>query len=208
MCPLEAVASTAAAERYYEERSEILLRKYEQVSFEAVHADLLPLIGERTGSALDVGCGSGRDAAWLARHGWRVIAVDPSIAMLEGAKRIHRSLRIRWIKDGLPKLEKVASLGVTFDLVLLSAVWMHVPENRQAESAATVARLTAHGGIVNLTIRSGAGEPDRGFHDTDVDLLAATFAKHGVLPVNDVVDDDIFAREGVVWRRLTYRRAG
>jgi SAM-dependent methyltransferase len=208
MCPPEAAASTVAAERYYEERSEVLLRKYEQVGFEAVHSDLLGLIAGQTGSALDVGCGSGRDAAWLARHRWRVTAVDPSIAMLEGAKRIHRSLRIRWIKDGLPKLEKVVSLGTAYDLVLLSAVWMHIPENRQAESAATVARLTAHGGIVNLTIRSGAGEPERGFHDTDVDLLAAKFAGHGVLPVNDVTDSDSFDREGVVWRKLTLRRTG
>ena len=76
MCPPEAAASTAAAERYYEERSEVLLRKYEQVGFEAVHADLLGLIAGQTGSALDVGCGSGRDAAWLARHRWRVTAVD------------------------------------------------------------------------------------------------------------------------------------
>jgi SAM-dependent methyltransferase len=206
MCPPEAAASTAAAERYYEERSEILLRKYEQVGFEAVHADLLGLIGGRTGSALDVGCGSGRDAAWLAGQGWRVTAVDPSAAMLAGARRLHRGLRIRWILDGLPKLEKVASLGTTYDLVLLSAVWMHVPDDLQAEAAGTIARLTADGGIVNLTIRSGAGEPQRGFHDTDVGLLAATLAGGGILPVNDVIDADIFAREEVVWNKLTFRK--
>ncbi|MBA7465113.1 hypothetical protein ES707_00275 [subsurface metagenome] len=90
--------------------------------------------------------------------------------------------------------------------MLLSAVWMHVPETLQAESAATVARLTAQGGIVNLTIRSGGSEPERGFHDTDVDLLGATFAEHGILPVDDVVDGDIFAREGVVWNKLTFRK--
>ncbi|MDI1265928.1 MAG: class I SAM-dependent methyltransferase [bacterium] len=208
MCPPEAVASTATAERYYEERSEILLRKYEQVAFEAVHADLLGLIGGRTGNALDVGCGSGRDAAWLAGQGWRVTAVDASAAMLAGARRIHRSLRIRWIRDGLPKLEKVASLGATYDLVLLSAVWMHIPKDRQAEAAATVARLTGQGGIVNLTIRSGASEPERGFHDTDVELLGATLAGHGVLAVNDVTDSDSFDREEVVWRKLTFRRVG
>ena len=206
MCPPETAALTAATDRYYEERSEILLRKYEQVGFEDVHADLLGLIDGVTGSALDIGCGSGRDAAWLARHGWLVTAVDPSAAMLVGARRLHRSLRIRWMQDGLPKLAKVASLGATYDLVLLSAVWMHVPETLQAESAATVARLTAQGGIVNLTIRSGGREPERGFHDTDVDLLGATFAEHGILPVDDVVDGDIFAREGVVWNKLTFRK--
>jgi SAM-dependent methyltransferase len=207
MCPPEAPAS-AVAESYYEDHSEILLRKYEQVSFEAVHADLLALICEKTGSALDVGCGSGRDAAWLAQHGWRVTAVDPSAAMLDGARRIHRGLPIRWMQDGLPKLETVANLGTAFDLVMLSAVWMHVPLSEQARSAATVARLLARDAIVNLTIRTGAAEPERGFHDTDIELLAATFEGHGVLPVNDVTDRDIFDRKGVVWRKLTFRKTG
>jgi SAM-dependent methyltransferase len=206
MCPPETAAGTAVAESYYEDHSEVLLRKYEQVSFEAVHADLLALIGEKTGNALDVGCGSGRDAAWLAQNGWQVTAVDPSAAMLDGARRIHRSLPIRWMQDGLPKLEKVGSLGETFDLVMLSAAWMHVPLPEQARSAATVARLLAREAIVNLTIRTGAAEPERGFHDTDIELLTATFDRHGVLPVNDVTDHDIFDRKGVVWRKLTFRK--
>lgn len=206
MCPPETAALTAAADRYYEERSESLLRKYEQVGFEDVHADLFGLIDGMTGSALDVGCGSGRDAAWLARRGWQVTAVDPSAAMLAGARRLHRSLRIRWMQDRLPKLTKVANLDARYDLVLLSAVWMHIPEMLQAESAATIARLTAQGGIVNFTIRSGGSEPERGFHDTDVGLLGATLAGYGIRPVHNVDDDDIFAREGVVWNKLTFRK--
>ncbi|KOG87623.1 SAM-dependent methyltransferase, partial [Streptomyces varsoviensis] len=34
--------------------------------------------GLRPGQALDVGCGEGADAVWLARRGWRVTAVDVS----------------------------------------------------------------------------------------------------------------------------------
>lgn len=39
------------------------------------------------GEALDVGCGEGADALWLARHGWRVLAVDWSAVALERAAR-------------------------------------------------------------------------------------------------------------------------
>ncbi|MDQ3431318.1 MAG: class I SAM-dependent methyltransferase [Actinomycetota bacterium] len=45
-------------------------------------ADLTP------GTALDVGCGEGADAIWLAERGWRVTAIDLSAVALErGAGR-------------------------------------------------------------------------------------------------------------------------
>ena len=37
------------------------------------------------GRALDLGCGEGADAMWLAGHGWRVTAVDVSQTALDRA---------------------------------------------------------------------------------------------------------------------------
>lgn len=39
----------------------------------------------RPGRALDLGCGEGADAIWLARHGWQVVGVDISRTALERA---------------------------------------------------------------------------------------------------------------------------
>jgi SAM-dependent methyltransferase len=43
--------------------------------------------GLRPGKALDLGCGEGADAIWLAQHGWSVAAVDVSAVALERAAR-------------------------------------------------------------------------------------------------------------------------
>jgi SAM-dependent methyltransferase len=41
--------------------------------------------GLRPGTALDVGCGEGGDAIWLAEHGWQVTGIDVSVVALDRA---------------------------------------------------------------------------------------------------------------------------
>ncbi|MCZ9309119.1 class I SAM-dependent methyltransferase [Corynebacterium uberis] len=40
--------------------------------------DLVSTLGLTPGTALDIGCGEGADAAWLAEQGWQVTAIDPA----------------------------------------------------------------------------------------------------------------------------------
>ena len=70
--------------------------------------------GLAPGTALDVGCGEGADAVWLARNGWRVTALDVSRVALERAERHARDagVSVSWIRSGLVE----APLG-TYDLV-------------------------------------------------------------------------------------------
>ena len=192
---------------YYDTRAEALLLEYETVTFDEVHSDVVGLLKDRTGSALDVGCGSGRDAAWLAAKGWNVVAADPSPAMLDGARRLHPDRRIEWLCDGLPGLGHVKALERKFDFVLISAVWMHVPETAWAESVDTLAGLLAANAIVNLSIRTGP-DADRDFHTTDLGALVANFAAVGMFAINDISEPDKLGRAGVSWRKFTLRGDG
>jgi ubiquinone/menaquinone biosynthesis C-methylase UbiE len=48
--------------------------------------DLLTRYVRPGGKILQIGCGTGVDAVWLAEHGYAVVATDPSAAMLETAR--------------------------------------------------------------------------------------------------------------------------
>lgn len=50
----------------------------------------------RPGTALDLGCGEGRNALWLSRRGWRVTAIDFSSVAVERARRLAGGLPVRW----------------------------------------------------------------------------------------------------------------
>lgn len=60
-------------------------------------AELVP------GTALDVGCGEGADAIWLARQGWKVTAVDPSRVALDRAEAAAKEagVEVMWVQAGL-----------------------------------------------------------------------------------------------------------
>ncbi|MPQ97169.1 methyltransferase domain-containing protein [Modestobacter sp. I12A-02628] len=72
--------------------------------------------GLRPGRALDVGCGEGADAVWLARRGWEVTALDVSRVALDRAGRhaADAGVQVTWVLAGL--LEARLPAG-GFDLV-------------------------------------------------------------------------------------------
>ncbi len=101
----------------------------------AVAAELDP------GRALDVGCGDGADAIWLAQHGWQVTAVDVSpVALARGARQAATvggdvADRIDWREvDAL----QWGPPPVAFDLIV--TVFIHFPP---ADRDALIRRLAA-----------------------------------------------------------------
>jgi SAM-dependent methyltransferase len=205
---MRAEAKTSTAERYYEEESAALLARYEAVTFEQVHADLVPLLPVRPGNALDVGAGSGRDAAWLARRGWAVVAAEPSHALREGGRNLHPSANIRWLDDSLPDLAETNRLSVVFDLVLLSAVWMHVSPSGEETAFRSIAGLSRPGTILNMTVRMGGDERRRGFHVTDGWRLQRLASAAGFSLVAETMNDDALGRAAVNWKSLIFRMDG
>lgn len=124
---------------------------YESATFEGVHRSWLAHLPKGPGAALDVGTGSGRDAAALQERGWRVVAVDCSLDMLREARRRHPDSRITWLHDRLPHLTTLR--GEQFDLILCSAVWMHLDPTERVVGMSTIRALLADEAICIITLR-------------------------------------------------------
>lgn len=86
-------------------------------------ADLPP------GDALDVGCGEGADAVWLATRGWRVTALDVSQVALD---RAAQHAREAGIADRVTALRHDLMSGdpLPGEYALVSAQFMHPPPDR------------------------------------------------------------------------------
>jgi SAM-dependent methyltransferase len=83
-------------------------------------ADLAP------GRALDVACGEGRNAIWLARQGWDVVAVDFSSVGLDKARRLAGAagVSVDWREADVTGWDPPGE----FDLVVVSYLQLSQPE--------------------------------------------------------------------------------
>jgi len=73
-------------------------------------------------SVADIGCGSGRDTAWLAEHDFSVVGYDGSPAMLAEARKYYPHLRFE--QALLPDLRGIAD--ESFANLLCAATLMHI----------------------------------------------------------------------------------
>jgi tellurite methyltransferase len=75
--------------------------------------------GLEPGEALDLACGSGRHAIWLAEHGWSVTAADGSAAGIEILKKRSEGLSIQALVADLEKHEYSIAPDA-WDLIVIS----------------------------------------------------------------------------------------
>jgi SAM-dependent methyltransferase len=103
----------------------------------------------RPGLTADIGCGSGRDAAWLAANGFPTVGYDPSPGLLAVARVKYPTLTFE--TAALPGLHGIAER--TFDNVLCETVIMHLARDKIAPSVRRLVSILKPGGILALSWR-------------------------------------------------------
>lgn len=165
----------------YDARAGELAERYERLRAEEVHAAFLDLLPSgASGLALDVGAGSGRDAAWLRTRGYDVVAVEPARGLREEGRARHAGDGIRWLDDRLPALSATHRLGLAFDVILLSGVLMHVRLEDRPRAFRKIATLLKPGGRLLISVRDGQGDPERPMWPVPPGELEAYARAHGL----------------------------
>jgi SAM-dependent methyltransferase len=115
-------------------------------------ADLPP------GTALDLGCGEGRNAVWLARRGWRVVAVDFSTVGLSKGRELELhaggDAAVEWVAGDATTYRPAAPV----DLALLCYLQLVAAERRAAVRSA--AGALAPGGVLLVVGHDSRNIPD------------------------------------------------
>ncbi len=107
------------------------------------------LVGEveplRPGRALDLACGEGRNALWLASRGWRVTAVDFSQVALDRGHEMadRRGLAVEWIAADIMAWTPPQR---AFDLVAI--LYLQLPQRQLGPVLRRAADAVAPGGVL------------------------------------------------------------
>jgi 2-polyprenyl-3-methyl-5-hydroxy-6-metoxy-1,4-benzoquinol methylase len=196
-----------AGTKGYAEEAEELVKRYESIPFVEKHQAVLHLLPSAPCSVLDIGAGTGADAAWLAARGHQVVAVEPTDALRLPGMALHPSARIAWVSDSLPDLVLTIQRGQQFDVVMLTAVWMHLDAPERQHAMPKVASLLRPGGLLTMSLRHGPVPPRRrmfAVSAAETIQLAQAHGLRSLLNVHTKSAQLVNRQAGVTWSHLVF----
>jgi SAM-dependent methyltransferase len=155
--------------------------------------------GAFAGAVLDAGCGTGHNALHLASLGLPVVGVDVAETAVAMAREqaSARGLDAEFLVADALRLDR---LGRVFDTVLDSALFHTFDGDERRDYVASLASVTAPGGVLHLLCFGDAGPEARGPHPVSQAELRAPFEPGSGWSVTSVSADRCqtrFAPEGV-----------
>ena len=197
---------------FYEENSEFFIRKYDSAKVEDLHCILkrhLPPMGR----VLEIGCGSGRDARYLASLGYEVVATDAVDGMVRAtAGKLSAYPASKAVQCSFPLPEASTVLSGRFDAVIATALIMHLDDDKLKLLSKQVWSMLNHGGIFVVSSSEGRqgldhacyDEHGRLFIERHVDQIKDTLALDGFHLFVRVSTADSLGRDAIQWHTLIF----
>lgn len=197
----------AASNAGYADEVDELFVRYEFRDPAAIHAPWADLMPTQPAKILDIGAGTGRDAAWLTSLGHSVVAAEPTDALRTRAAEVHPDPNITWVDDILPDIPVLRARDETYDMILMHAVWMHLTEDERREGMGHIAGLLKPGGRIFMSQRHGPVPEGRRMFDVSGEETIALAAKHGLINLYHHRGDSIAAENRarkIEWTKLVF----
>ena len=131
--------------------------------------------------------------------------MEPSGGMREEGQRLHADVPVQWVNDSLPDFNSVLRLGLSFDFIMLSAVWMHISEVDRPRAFRKLITLLKPGGVIAISLRQGPVDVDRGMHPVSEQEIERLAKEHGAFIQRRQDTPDQGGRAEVSWIQLAVR---
>lgn len=194
----------------YSEDAESLIVRYEVVPFTEKYEAVLHLLPAKASKILDLGAGTGVDAAWLATKGHCILAVEPTNSFREAGARLHPSNHIEWLDDSLPMLLKTMVRKEAFDVVLVTAVWTHLAEKERNQAMSNITTLLKPGALLIMSLRHGPAPKNRRIFEVTAEETIELAQQNGLeiaLNVRTESTQPINRQSGVKWSWLAFQKS-
>ena len=103
------------------------------------------------GRALNIGCGTGRDAVYLAERGWTVTAVDSVAQALDRAREraARAGVEVRWVSGDVTRLQTLG-IGDGYELLIDRGCFHGLGDEERERCARSVSEVAAPGARLAL----------------------------------------------------------
>ncbi|MGN6317729.1 class I SAM-dependent methyltransferase [Trinickia sp.] len=155
------------------------------------------------GTTADIGCGAGRDVAWLNEHGFPAVGYDAAEGLLAQARADFPSLIFE--RAELPALDGIASN--VYDNVLCETVVMHLPPDQVTQACARLFDMLKPKGTLYLSWRVAASGSSRDAAGRLYAAFDAAKAREGLRDAEYLLDaESVNESSGKRVHRLIVRR--
>ena len=166
--------------------------------------DIVARFFVKGGMTADIGCGSGREVAWLNDHGFPSKGFDASEGLLTEARR--RYPKLDFARAELPDLRSIAAN--TCDNVLCETVIMHLNRAQIAPSVRRLLDIAKPGGILYLSWRVTAGSDQRDKHDRLYAAFEASLVLAELTTATMLLDEEVISTSsGKTIHRVAVRKS-